>query len=321
MHHDPLAHGHDATDSDDHDEHEHEHGPLAELVTVRDWLRYAVTRFNRAHIFCGHGVTNPYDEAVWLILGTLALPLDRLEVFLDACIPGEERTALFEAIELRADTRVPTAYILGEAWLGDFRFTIDERVIVPRSFFAELLEDGLAPWVADPDAVGSALDLCTGSGCLAVLMAHAFPNAAITAADLSPDALDVAHQNVVDYGLEDRITLAHSDVLSGLAGQRFDLIVSNPPYVTADAMDALPPEYLCEPRMALASGDDGLDVVRQLLAAAADHLNPGGVLAVEVGHNRAIVEAAFPTLPFHWLSTRGQADGVFVLRREDLPAT
>lgn len=304
---------------DNHEhEHEHEHGPLAELVTVRDWLRYAVTRFNRAGIACGHGVADTFDEAVWLILGTLALPLDRLEPFLDACIPGDERLALLEAIEQRADERIPTAYILGEAWLGDFRFTVDPRVIVPRSFFAELLEDGLSPWIEDADAVGSALDLCTGSGCLAILMAHVFPNAAITAADLSADALEVAQQNITDYGLEAQITLVRSDVFSALQGQRYDLILSNPPYVTAASMDALPPEYLHEPRMALASGEDGLDVVRRLLAEAADHLNPGGVLAVEVGHNRDIVEEAFPNLPFNWLSTAGGDDMVFLLRREDL---
>lgn len=311
-------HEHDEHEHHD-DDHEHEHGPLVELVTVRDWLRYAVTRFNRAGIFCGHGVQDSFDEAVWLILGTLALPLDRLEPFLDACIPGEERIALLEAIEQRADERLPTAYILGEAWLGDFRFSVDERVIVPRSFFAELLEDGLAPWVEDPDAVGSVLDLCTGSGCLAVLMAHAFPNAGVVAADLSEDALEVARINVADYGLEDRIELVRSDVFSALGGRRFDLILSNPPYVTAEAMDELPPEYLHEPRMALASGDDGLDVVRKLIAEGAAHLNPDGVLAVEVGHNRHIVEAAFADLPFNWLSTRGGDDMVFVLRREDLP--
>ena len=304
---------------DEHDhEHEHEHGPLAELVTVRDWLRYAVTRFNRAGVFCGHGVHDTYDEAVWLILGTLALPLDRLEPFLDACIPGEERIGVLEAIEQRADERLPTAYILGEAWLGDFRFTVDERVIVPRSFFAEMLEDGFAPWVDDPESVSSVLDMCTGSGCLAILMAHVFPNAEVTAVDLSDDALDVARINVADYGLEDRIELVRSDVFDGLAGRRFDLILSNPPYVTAEAMDALPPEYLHEPHMALASGEDGLDVVRRLLAQAAGHLNPGGILAVEVGHNRHIVEAAFPDLPFNWLSTRGGDDMVFLLRREDL---
>ena len=228
---------------DDHD-HEHEHGPLAELVTVRDWLRYAVTRFNRAGIFCGHGVQETFDEAVWLILGTLALPLDRLDPFLDACIPGEERIAVLEAIEQRADERLPTAYILGEAWLGDFRFTVDQRVIVPRSFFAELLEEGFAPWVEDPEAVSSVLDMCTGSGCLAILMAHVFPNAAVTAVDLSDDALEVARINVADYGLEDQIELVRSDVFDALATRRFDLILSNPPYVTAEAMDALPPEYL-----------------------------------------------------------------------------
>ena len=315
-----MSHEVQHAEDQEHDEHdhEHEHGPLAELVTVRDWLRYAVTRFNRAGVFCGHGVHDTYDEAVWLILGTLALPLDRLEPFLDACIPGEERIGVLEAIEQRADERLPTAYILGEAWLGDFRFAVDERVIVPRSFFAEMLEDGFAPWVDDPESVSSVLDMCTGSGCLAILMAHVFPNAEVTAVDLSDDALDVARINVADYGLEDRIELVRSDVFDGLAGRRFDLILSNPPYVTAEAMDALLPEYLHEPHMALASGEDGLDVVRRLLAQAAGHLNPGGILAVEVGHNRHIVEAAFPDLPFNWLSTRGGDDMVFLLRREDL---
>lgn len=316
-HEDAHDHGHGHCHEHDHG-HEHEHGPLAELVTVRDWLRHAVTRFNRAGIFCGHGVHDSYDEAVWLILGSLALPLDRLEPFMDACIPSEERIGLLEALDQRVDERIPTAYILGEAWLGDFRFTVDPRVIVPRSFFAELLEDGLAPWVEDADAVGSVLDLCTGSGCLAILSAHAFPNAAVAAVDLSADALEVARINVADYGLEARIELVHGDLFEGLEGRRFDLILSNPPYVTAESMAALPPEYLHEPRMALAAGDDGLDVVRRLLARAAGHLNPGGILAVEVGHNRHIVEAAFPDLPFEWLPTRGGDDMIFLLHREDL---
>lgn len=311
---------HDEHLEDEHD-HEHEHGPLAELVTVRDWLRYAVTRFNRAGIFCGHGVADSFDEAVWLILGTLALPVDRLEPFLDACIPGEERLGLLEAIEQRADERIPTAYILGEAWLGDFRFTVDPRVIVPRSFFAELLEDGFSPWVDDPDAVGSVLDMCTGSGCLAILMAYAFPNSNVVGADLSDEALEVAQINVTDYGLEDRVELVKTDVFSALQGRRFDLILSNPPYVTDESMDALPAEFLHEPRMALAAGEDGLDVVHRLIAESAAHLNPGGLLAVEVGHNRHLVEAAFPDLPFNWLSTRGGDDMVFLLRREDLPGS
>lgn len=300
-------------------EHEHESGPLAELVTVRDWLRYSVTRFNRTQIFCGHGVTDSFDEAAWLVLSTLALPLDRLEPFLDACIPSDERVALFDNIERRVVERVPTAYIAREAWLGDFRFYVDERVIIPRSFFAELLENGFAPWVEDPDTVTSALDLCTGSGCLAILMAHAFPNADIVAADLSEDALDVARRNVDDYALGGQIELVRSDVFSAIGERRFDLILSNPPYVTAEAMAALPPEYLHEPTMALAAGEDGLDIVRKLIAEAAQHLHPEGLLAVEVGHNRDIVENAFPELPFSWLSTRGGDDMVFLLKREDLP--
>ncbi|NMG35189.1 50S ribosomal protein L3 N(5)-glutamine methyltransferase [Azoarcus sp. TTM-91] len=317
-------HDHDAEhcehcdDGHEHD-HEHEGGPLAELVTVRDWLRYAVTRFNRGGLFFGHGCGDAYDEAVWLVLSTLALPLDRLEPFLDACIPSDERPALYEAISRRTEERIPTAYLTHEAWLGDFRFYVDERVIVPRSFFAELLEDGLSPWIEDPEEVVSALDMCTGSGCLAVLMAHAYPNADIVAADLSGDALEVAERNVGDYALEDRIELVKSDVFSALQGRSFDLILSNPPYVTAEAMDALPAEYRHEPRMALASGEDGLDVVRVLLAEAAEHLNPGGLLAVEVGHNRAIVENAFPELSFTWLSARGGDDMIFILRREELP--
>lgn len=306
------------TADQDH-EHEHEHGPLAELVTLRDWLRYAVTRFNRASLFFGHGCTDAYDEAVWLLLHTLDLPLDRLEPFLDACITGEEREALLNVIERRINERLPAAYLTGEAWLGDFRFKVDQRVIVPRSFFAELLGDGLEPWIDDVHGVGDALDLCTGSGCLAILMSHVFPNARVVGADLSEDALSVAADNVASYGLENRIQLLRSDVFSEMAGRRFDLIISNPPYVTSGAMDALPPEYLHEPRMALASGEDGLDLVRRIVAGARNHLTPGGVLAVEVGHNRALVDAAFPELPLIWLSAGGVEDCIFVITEENLP--
>jgi ribosomal protein L3 glutamine methyltransferase len=309
---------HDTPEDQDH-EHEHELGPLAELVTLRDWLRYAVTRFNRAGLFFGHGCADAYDEAVWLLLHTLSLPLGRLEPFLDACITTDERESLLAVIERRAEERIPAAYLTGEAWLGDFRFTVDERVIVPRSFFAELLENGFAPWIEDPESVVDALDLCTGSGCLAILMAHAFPNARVVGADLSDDALEVARGNVADYGLESRVELAKSDVFDALAGRRFDLIISNPPYVTAEAMKSLPAEYLHEPRIALAAGTDGLDVVRRLLAGARSHLKAGGLLAVEVGHNRSIVEDAFPQLPFVWLSAAGGDDMVFVLRAEELP--
>ncbi len=322
MNHAPdMNHSDDDTHhaDDGHDAHEHDHGgPLAELVTVRDWLRYAVTRFTRGRVAFGHGCTNAFDEAVWLVMGSLDLPHERLELFMDACILSEERELLMERIERRVEERVPTAYLLGEAWLGGYRFEVDPRVIIPRSFFAELLSEGLAPWVADPAEVQDALDLCTGSGCLAILMAEAFPDAAISAVDLSPDALDVARQNVADYALDDRITLVEGDLFAGLAGQRFDLIISNPPYVTRESMDALPPEYLHEPRMALAAGEDGLDVVRRILAQAGAHLRPGGLLAVEVGHNRSLVEEAFPELPLTWLTAEGGDDMVFLVRAEDL---
>lgn len=316
-----MSHADEETHGDDphaHDDHDHG-GPMEELVTVRDWLRYAVTRFNRAGLFFGHGSVDAYDEAAYLIFHTLALPLDRIEAFLDACITSGERPALLEIIERRSEERIPAAYLTHEAWMGDFRFYVDERVIVPRSYFGELLEDGLAPWLAEPEQVTTALDLCTGSGCIAILMAHAFPEAHITAVDLSGDALEVAHRNVADYGLEERIELIRGDLFSELGQQTFDLILSNPPYVTAAAMEAIPPEYRHEPELALAAGDDGLDVVRRILAQAKQHLKPGGLLAVEVGHNRDLVEAAYPDLPFTWLTSRSDEGKVFLLHREQLP--
>ena len=312
-----MTHDHDPAHEDEHD-HEHEHGPLAELVTVRDWLRYAVTRFNRAGCFYGHGLSDAYDEAVYLILHTLALPLDRLEPFLDACIPGDEREDILEVIEKRAVDRLPAAYITGEAWLGEFRFQVDKRVIIPRSYFAELLHDGFSPWVQDPDAVTAAMDMCTGSGCLAILMAFAFPNAEIVAVDISQDALDVAAANIAAYGLEDRIRLVKSDGFAQVPEQRFDFILSNPPYVTREAMEALPAEYLHEPGLALGSGEDGLDLVRKLLADAPRYLAPEGLLAIEVGHNREIVEEAFPALSPTWLSAPSGDDKIFVLEAGQL---
>ncbi len=303
----------------DHDEHEHEHmGPLAELVTVRDWLRYAVTRFNRAQLHFGHGCGDAFDEALWLVLQYLQLPRNQLEAFLDACVLSEERPALLALIDRRVNERIPMAYLLKEAWMGPLRFYVDERVIVPRSFFGELLENSLSPWIDDPEAVTEALDLCTGSGCLAILLADAFPNARITAVDLSDDALEVARHNVAEYGLEQRIDLVKSDLFGKLGERKFDLIISNPPYVTAASMSALPAEYRHEPHMALAAGEDGLDIVRRLLGEARAHLNADGILAVEIGHNRTIVEKAFPAMPFTWLSTQAGDDMVFMLRAEDL---
>lgn len=289
-----------------------------ELVTVRDWLRWAVSRFNEAGLFFGHGTDNAYDEAAWLILHTLHLPHDRLEPFLDARLTHAERLAVLNILEQRIVRRLPAAYLTHEAWLGDFRFYVDERVIVPRSYFAELLHEGMAPWVQDADAIHDALDLCTGSGCLAILMAHAFPNAAIDAVDLSADALEVARRNVADYGLDERIRLVQSDLLAGVADRRYDLIICNPPYVTAESMAALPAEYRHEPALALGSGEDGLDIVRRLLAGAADHLTEHGLLFVEVGHNADLVEAAFPELPVTWIDAPSGENKIFMLSREQL---
>jgi len=291
-----------------------------ELETVRDWLRYAVSRFTAARLAFGHGMASAYDEAAYLVLHTLKLPLDRLEPFLDARLTHAERDAVLDIIDRRVEQRMPAAYLTREAWLGDFRFYVDERVIIPRSYIAELLPDALAPWIPDSGRVETVLDLCTGSGCLAILLAHYFHNADIDAADISSDALAVALRNVADHGLQGRINLIRSDLLSNLTEKNYDLIVSNPPYVTAMAMEELPREYRHEPRLALAGGDDGLDAVRTIIGRAAEFLNPEGLLVVEVGQNRAAAEAAFPRLPFVWLATPSAEDSVFLLRREDLVA-
>jgi len=280
--------------------------------TVRDWMRFAVSRFSEAGLSFGHGTINAYDEAAYLILHTLKLPLDRLDPFLDTALTAEEIEAVRRVLRLRVEQRVPAAYLTNEAWLGDFRFYVDERVIVPRSYIAELLRDDLSLWVKDPDSVGPALDLCTGSGCLAILLAQAFPNARVDATELSPNALAVAGKNVTDYGLDDRIRLVRGDLFAGLTGP-YKLIVSNPPYVNADSMAALLPEYRAEPQMALAGGQDGLDIVRRIVSGAGAQLDQDGLLVVEIGHNREALERAFPRLPFTWLETSGGDGFVFLL--------
>lgn len=291
----------------------------SELITIRDYLRYAVSRFNAAQLFFGHGSDNAWDEAVYLTLHTLSLPLDRLEPFLDARLLPHEREALLDIYRRRCEERLPAAYLTNEAWLGEHRFYVDERTIVPRSFIAELLLEQLTPWVEDPWAIHSALDLCTGSGCLAILTALAFPEAEVDAVDLSDDALAVAERNVGDYELRDRVNLIQSDAFTKLADKRYDLIISNPPYVNAESVDALPPEYLHEPELALGSGEDGLDFTRIILREAKKHLTEDGILIVEIGHNRDTLEAAYPDLPFTWLDTEAGDEYVFMLRAEDLP--
>jgi ribosomal protein L3 glutamine methyltransferase len=290
----------------------------AQLHTIRDLLRFAVSQFNKAGLHFGHGSATAYDEAAYLILKTLYLPLDQLEPFLDARVTDSECKQVLDIIERRVKDRIPAAYLTHEAWLGDFSFYVDERVIIPRSFIAELLQTQLAPWITEPDHVTTALDLCTGSGCLAILMAHAFENAHIDAADISPQALAVAQKNVQDYGLEHRIDLIESDLFSALQGKRYDLIISNPPYVNAESMQQLPQEYRHEPENALASGEDGLEATRQILQQAVRHLTEDGILIVEIGHNRAELEQAYPNLPFTWLETSAGEEFVFLLQKDQL---
>jgi ribosomal protein L3 glutamine methyltransferase len=291
---------------------------IDDLHTIRDWLRWGSSRFHEAKLFFGHGCDNAHDEAAWLILHALHLPPDRLDPYLDARLTRHERLAVHELLQQRIARRLPAAYLTREAWQAGLRFYVDERVLIPRSYFADLLVNGFSPWIEDPCEVATALDLCTGSGCLAILMAHAFPQAQIDAADISAAALEVAKRNVTDYRLNERIRLVQGDLFAKLGKRKYDLIVSNPPYVTAEAMNVLPPEYRHEPENALAAGTDGLDIVRRILAAAPQHLKQQGLLAVEVGHNCDIVEAAFPSLHFTWIDTESGEGKIFLLRREDL---
>lgn len=287
------------------------------LLTIRDLLRFAISRFNEAELSYGHGSSNAHDEAAYLILSTLKLPIDTLEPYLDArLLPGEVETVL-DIIARRAVERVPAAYLTHEAWQGEFNFYVDERVLVPRSFIYELMGEPLEPWIEHPELVHRALDLCTGSGCLAIQLAHHYPDAQVDAVDISLDALEVASINIENYGLQERIQLIHSDMTEGLE-EPYDLIISNPPYVDQESVDELPEEYLHEPELALGSGRDGLDATRVILAEASCLLNPKGVLLVEIGHNRDVLEAAYPQLPFVWLETSGGDGFVFLLTREDL---
>jgi ribosomal protein L3 glutamine methyltransferase len=293
---------------------------LADLHSVRDWLRYGVSRFRGAGLVFGHGTSTALDEAAFLILSALDLPVDELEPWLDCKLTADERARVAGLIDARVSTRKPAPYLVNRAYIRGRDFYVDERVIVPRSYIGELLDGELASVVPDPDAVTSVLDLCTGSGCLAILAALTYPNAIVDAVDLSPDALAVAQRNVADYGLEDRVTLQTSDLFSALGSRKYDLIISNPPYVAAEAVAAFPPEYQAEPVMAHAGGDDGLDLVRRILAEAPRHLERDGVLVVEVGTGLDILEEEFPQLPFLWLETEDSAGEVFALTAAELQA-
>jgi ribosomal protein L3 glutamine methyltransferase len=281
-------------------------------------LSYAERRFRAARLQFGHGTQSARDEAAWLLTSVVGLPHEGLAQSLARELTVRERSSASRLIEERVRTRRPLAYLLKEAWLGEHRFYVDERVIVPRSFIAELLRDRLEPWISRPRQVRRALDLCTGSGCLAILLALAFPHATLDATDVSRAALAVARRNLRAYRLGERVRLVRTDLFAGLEPARYDLIVANPPYVGAAAMRRLPPEYRREPRLALDGGRDGLEFTRRILLAAGNFLRPRGLLVVEIGRNRRKLERAFPRLPFIWPETSTGHDCVFVLSRQDL---
>ncbi|QJR14122.1 50S ribosomal protein L3 N(5)-glutamine methyltransferase [Usitatibacter palustris] len=286
------------------------------MTTARDLLEEAVARMEAAGVSFGHGTVNALDESVWLLLHTLGVPYAEMD---EHIVVSAAKARTYRAlVSKRIATRKPAAYLLNEAWLGPYKFYVDERAIVPRSFIAELL---LREWGQDLFAkpgISDCLDLCTGSGCLAILLADKRPKVKVDAVDLSSDALEVAKRNVADYKLTKRIKLIRSNMFAALGDRTYDLIVSNPPYVKASSMRALPEEYRAEPAMALASGCDGLDHTRTILREVRRHLNPRGLLVVEMGHNKRALVKAFPKLPFQWPRTVGGTGKVFTLRREDL---
>ena len=289
-----------------------------DLLTIRDWIRYAVSQFEASDVFYGHGTDNAYDEAVWLIMSALHLPMDTLNNFFDARITTEERLKLVDFIEQRISKHTPTAYLLKEAWLQGLKFYVDERVLIPRSFIAELLADGLSSWIEFPEMVESAADICTGSGCLGILLASLFPNAEIDVIDISQDAIDVANINIANYGLQEQVTAIKSDMFTALEGRKYDLIISNPPYVDALSMATLPQEYQNEPQIALGSGDAGLDHTHTILREAGNYLNEDGILIVEIGHNREALEAAYPNIIFNLLDVSSGNEFVFLLTKSQL---
>ena len=295
-----------------------------ELQTLFDFLRYAVSRFNAAKLVFAHGTTDPVAEAAFLICETLHLHPDQFENFATARVTVAEGKQILDLIERRIVTRKPAAYLVNKVYMRGLPFYVDERTIVPRSFIGELLdshfggdEDGTS-LIGDPAEVESVLDLCTGSGCLAILAARHFANAAVDAVDISKDALEVAARNVADHGLDDRLTLHRGDLFKPLGDKRYDLIISNPPYVDAEGMAALPRECRAEPKIAFDGGADGLDIVRRLLDEARQHLTPHGGLLCEIGRGRDNLEAAYPNLPLLWLDTEDSEGEVFWIAAADL---
>lgn len=290
---------------------------ITQLQTIRDFIRWGVSLFREHEVVLGHGYDDPWDEAVALTLYGLHLPWDIDHRVQDARLLEREKIRLCELFAWRVIDRVPTAYLTGTAWFAGLPFQVDQRVLIPRSPLAELIEKQFAPWV-DPANVTSILDMCTGSGCIGIACAHFFPEAQVDCTDLSEDALDVAEQNVQALGMENQVNLIYSDLFEALEGRTYDIIVSNPPYVDQQDMDALPDEYHHEPRMGLEAGVDGLDIVRRMLPELSRHLNPGGIAVIEVGNSWQALEEAYPEVPFLWVEFERGGHGVFVLTKEEI---
>ena len=293
---------------------------LDTLVTIRDYVRWGASRFNEAGLFFGHGTANALDEAAALVLHAVHQPHDLAPIYLASALTLPERRMVVELIERRIAERKPLAYLTHEAWFAGLPFYVDERVLVPRSPIAELIENRFAPWI-DPEQVRDILDLCTGGGCIAIACAYAFPDAVVHAVDISADALAVAAENLRRHQVEDRVLLVESDLYAHLGSSRYDVIVSNPPYVNRREWEELPAEYHAEPRLGLEAGDDGLQCVRRILRNAGSHLRTGGVLFVEVGSSAAALVEAYPTVPFTWLDFERGGEGVFLLTAEQVNAT
>lgn len=285
---------------------------IRELATIRDFIRWGMSRFNEAGLFFGHGTDNAQDEATYLVLHTLHLPQQVHDSYLDSRLTESERKQLVTILMRRVDERIPAPYLTHEAWFAGMPFYVDERVLIPRSPIAELIEAQFQPWVK-PERVERVLDLCTGGGCIAIACAVAFPEARVDAADISEEALAVARRNIREFELEEQVRAVQSDLFAQLKGERYQIIVSNPPYVDAQDMASLPPEFRHEPRLALTAGEDGLDLVFTILYEAMYHLEADGILVVEVGNSREALEQLLPEVEFLWFDFEHGGEGVFLL--------